>query len=214
MIVAFFYDGDTYTRTYGLTQWNYGQKLCVCGIKCEKVSEVHFACEGDKEALIQLAEKDGEKIIADIPDILVETGKNIIAYLYVADESSGETVRTVYIQVERRQKPKDYDSPADKNLLRQILEKLDTKADNAKIIDDALQLMSGNKEIGDRIRLPTGGGREIELRNNGEALQWRYTDSNEWQDLILVNNLKGKDGETPEFELRDGHLFAIYQEER
>lgn len=92
------------------------------------------------------------------------------------------------------------------------MEELEKKADNAKIIDGALQLLSGEKEIGDRIRLPSGnGGREVELRNNGTEIQWRYTDSNEWRDLITVEELKGKDGVTPDFEIRDGHLFAIYE---
>ena len=73
--------------------------------------------------------------------------------------------------------------------------------------------MSGSKEIGDRIRLPSGGsgGKEIELRNNGTALQWRYTDSNEWTDLILIDDIKGPAGETPTFEIREGNLYAIYK---
>ena len=53
--------------------------------------------------------------------------------------------------------------------------------------------------------------KEIELRNNGTALQWRYTDSNEWTELILIDDIKGPAGETPTFEIREGNLYAIYK---
>ena len=54
-------------------------------------------------------------------------------------------------------------------------------------------------------------GREIELKNNGVEIQWRYTDSNDWIKLIDLESIRGPAGETPEFEIREGHLYAIYQ---
>lgn len=33
---------------------------------------------------------------------------------------------------------------------------------------------------------------------------------NDWNDLVPLEDLKGKDGKPPEFEVRDGHLIAIY----
>ena len=79
------------------------------------------------------------------------------------------------------------------------------------MIDNELQLLSGNIPIGQRVRLPTGTGREIELRNNGTEIQWRYTDSNTWNTLVSLSELRGPAGETPEFEIREGHLFATYK---
>ena len=83
-----------------------------------------------------------------------------------------------------------------------------------QLTDGVLQLLSAGSPIGQRIRLPSGGGsgREVELKNNGTAIQWRYTNENEWHDLVLLADLRGEDGQTPEFEIREGHLFAIYQE--
>ena len=121
-------------------------------------------------------------------------------------------MKTIFLPVKRRARPSDYSAPPDKDLLRQLMEAVENKADNMKLTDGALQLLSGEKEIGDRIRLPAGGGREIEIRNNGTAIQWRYTDSNQWMDLAKIEDLKGKDGAAPDFEIRDGHLFAIYEE--
>lgn len=213
MIKAYFENNEASTRAYGLTQWDYGQELRIYGIERLQTAEVHFSI-GEKEAEISLAEiqEDGT-ISAMIPDKLLEEGLEIRAYVYVATADSGETVRTVILPVQRRPRPGDYSSPGDKNLLRQLMEKIDSKADDIKLEEGFLQLMSEKKEIGSRIRIPTGGaGREIEIRNNGEALQWRYTDSNDWNDLVKLEELRGPAGETPEFEIREGHLFAKYKE--
>ena len=69
--------------------------------------------------------------------------------------------------------------------------------------------MSDGVPIGKRIRLQLAV-KEIELRNNGIAIQWRYTDSNEWIDLIKIEDLQGPPGKTPLMEMRNGHLYAIY----
>lgn len=91
----------------------------------------------------------------------------------------------------------------------QLLNRLHKKADNIKIDEEGfLQLMSGDCPVGSRIRLPSAGtgGREIELRNNGEAIQWRYTDSNDWMELIAIEELVGNN---LNFKVReDGHLVV------
>lgn len=196
----------------GLDQWDYGQELEIYGIPDVAHAEVHFCCENDTEALIRQAQVT-DHIAADIPDALLRTGENLKAYVYIATATEGKTIRTITMIVNRRQRPEDYTVLPEKNLLREILEKLDLKADDIELKENELQLLSGGKGIGSKIRLPTGsGGREIELRNNGTAIQWRYTDSNDWIDLIQTEELRGKDGAAPNFEIRDGHLIAIYEE--
>lgn len=196
----------------GLDQWDYGQKLEIYGIPDVTHAEVHFCCESDTEALIKQAQVT-DHITADIPDKLLRTGENLKAYVYIATATEGKTIRTITMIVNRRQRPEDYKVLPEKNLLREILERLDLKADDIKLTENELQLLSGGKGIGSKIRLPAGsGGREIELRNNGTAIQWRYTDSNDWIDLIQTEELRGKDGVTPSFIIRDGHLIAIYEE--
>lgn len=196
----------------GLDQWDYGQKLEIYGIPDVTHAEVHFCCESDTEALIKQAQVT-DHITADIPDKLLRTGENLKAYVYIATATEGKTIRTITMIVNSRQRPEDYTALPEKNLLREILEKLDLKADDIELKENELQLLSGGKGIGSKIRLPGGsGGREIELRNNGTAIQWRYTDSNDWIDLIQTEELRGKDGVTPSFIIRDGHLIAIYEE--
>ena len=117
--------------------------------------------------------------------------------------------------VKRREKPGDYTGGSEQNLLRELMDEMKQKADNIQAADGYLQLLSNATPIGDRVRIPAGTGgaaREIELRNSGTAIEWRYTDSNEWTALIQVSELRGKDGQTPEFELREGHLYAIYED--
>lgn len=97
---------------------------------------------------------------------------------------------------------------------RTLPDLLSERADNISLTDGALQLLSGNKPIGSKIRLPEGGGgtgREIELRKSETAIQWRYTDSNEWTDLISIADITGPAGEAPTLERRGDHLWAIYK---
>ena len=39
---------------------------------------------------------------------------------------------------------------------------------------------------------PGKDGREIELQNNGTAIQWRYVGDSEWTDLVQLSDLKGE----------------------
>lgn len=206
-----------YAEACGLVQWDYGQALRISGYiqEAEGNIEVHFA-NGKEKALIVMADvRDDETIEAKIPDELLKTGRDLKAYVYFATSKSGKTVRIINMPVKRRPKPDDYSDTEEASLLRSLQEELKKKADNMKEEEGYLQLLSGGTPIGDRIRLPAGGGsggREIELKNDGASIKWRYTDSNEWKELIKVSELRGKDGITPEFEIREGHLFAIYNE--
>ena len=42
---------------------------------------------------------------------------------------------------------------------------------------------------------PGGEGREVELQNNGTAIQWRCVGDADWQDLVDLEDLKGPQGE-------------------
>lgn len=39
------------------------------------------------------------------------------------------------------------------------------------------------------------GGREVELRNNGEYIQWRYSGEEDWTNLVALADLKGEKGD-------------------
>ena len=42
---------------------------------------------------------------------------------------------------------------------------------------------------------PGKDGREIEIRNNGTAIQWRYVGDESWTDLVQLSSLKGEKGD-------------------
>lgn len=212
MIRAMFEENVRKTEARGLVQWDYGQILQIEGLKGIDHAEVHFAVkECSAKAEICIATIEENRILADIPDKLLEVGKDLIAYVYIADAMSGKTVRIIELPVKKREQPGDYSTPSGENLLRQVLESLEKKADNMTVIDGELQLLSGDTPVGNRVRMETAAGKEIEIRNDGTSIQWRYTDQNEWKELIPLADLKGEDGKPPEFEIREGHLIVKYE---
>lgn len=213
--VKFKHDSDI-PIVYGLYQYDYGQELVICGIDAENVTQVHFSAVNLKSALISTAQKtENGGIKCTIPDKCLEQGTDIIVYVYLSGEDFGKTIRQAILAINKRKKPEGYSPEQDKGILDKLISEIGGKADNIKIDGEYIQLLSGVKEIGDRVRIPAGEGgssREIELKRNEDEIQWRYTDSNEWYTLVSLDELKGKDGQTPEFEIRNDHLFAIYQE--
>ena len=224
MIIAKF-SGSCVTTVHGLTRWDYGQKLQIQADSMEITdgTEVQFYQE------ILSSVEYIKSTVVDIPDKMLQNPQEITAYVYVCQPDSGETILTMHLPVKNRERPENYVLPKTEEHKRllpkggklgQVLRKSsddDYKvewaevADGLQLIDNELQLLSGNIPIGQRVRLPTGTGREIELRNNGTEIQWRYTDSNTWNTLVSLSELRGPAGETPEFEIREGHLFATYK---
>lgn len=211
MIIAkFCSDGQYYKTVFGLVQWDYGQTLQVFGLQIPDQTEVHLTEEfGTMSFTVPGNRQEDGSVAVEIPDILLQSGKNVIAYIYVCDDSQGETLRTIFMPVKKRAKPENY-SRSELTPMQEILKELRGRADDITLQEDILQLMSGGRAIGSRIRLPVQE-REIEMRNTGTAIEWRYTDRNEWNGLIVLEDIRGPAGETPEFEIRDGHLYAIYQ---
>ena len=211
MIIAkFCSDGQYYKTIYGLAQWDYGQVLQVYGLELPDEVDIHMVEEfGNLSFTIPGYRNQDSSTSAVIPDILLQSGKNIVAYIYVCDEEQGETLRTILMPVKKRAKPENY-SGSSLTPMQEVLKELRCRADDITLKEDILQLMSGGQAIGSRIRLPIRE-REIEMQKTSTAIEWRYTDSNEWNLLVPLEDIRGPAGETPEFEIRDGHLIAVYQ---
>ena len=225
MLEARFGEGWERTTAYGLTQWDYGQSIRISAeIDIPDGTEIQFYQN----------ERAGTEFIQDqiarIPDAMLQSSEMITAYIYVRSTEAGETILTICLPVTARQRPENYVLPSYTSYKRllpeggepgQVPRRTDIgvmwgeAADDLELTDGVLQLLSSGNPIGKRIRLPGGSGREIEMRNSGVSIQWRYTDENEWHDLIQLEEIRGPEGpagEVPEFEIRDGHLYAIYQE--
>lgn len=195
-------------KTYtGLFQWDYGQVIYIRGLSAD---EIHFS-RGDT-ALVVYPTVVAGGITARIPDVLLRDSGCIIAYIYVCDTESGKTIKLLRLPVTKRARPEDYGGDDEGYSIFKLLSKqIDTKADNVNLTDGYLQLMSNGLPIGDKVRIQAAN--EVELRNNGTAIQWRYTNSNDWVDLISIEDLRGPEGpagKTPKMEVRGDHLYAIY----
>lgn len=96
------YDGRT-----NFWQWDTGQKLIVLD---ESITEVHFSnrnMEHSKKRVVY-TDKDGVRVV-NIPDMLLQLPKNLIAYAYATDgNGAGRTVKSVKFAVVQRPIPVDY----------------------------------------------------------------------------------------------------------
>lgn len=220
LIVADIFEKNT-AQAEGLFQWDYGQELLINGINVPDDTEVQFY-QTLRSSVGRV--KDGK---VRIPDMMLQNAAEITAYIYVQSDKSGETILKIRLPIKARPKPEDYVLPDYTEYTRLLpiggepgqIPAMTKKgiawglrADGLQLLDNELQLLSGDIPIGQRVRLPasTGGG-EIELRNNGTEIQWRYTNSNKWNTLVSLSELRGPAGETPEFEIREGHLFVKYK---
>ncbi|MFR2314932.1 BppU family phage baseplate upper protein, partial [Terrisporobacter sp.] len=78
---------------------------------------------------------------------------------------------------------------------------INQKIDDVLISDNVLTFLANSKTI-KTIKLPKsniseGGvanGKEIELRNNGTHIQWKYTNDGEWINLVELSSLQGATG--------------------
>lgn len=96
------YDGRT-----SFYQWDTGQKLIVLN---EDVTEVHFSnrnMEHSKQKQVY-TDKNGLRVV-DVPDLLLQLPKNLIAYAYAKDDNgAGRTIKSVKFAVVQRPIPVDY----------------------------------------------------------------------------------------------------------
>lgn len=141
MITAAFNDGEGYKRVPGLWQWDRGQTLKICGLDFQnKTMEVHFAIAGSETAKTVIGEVKENHILAKIPDTLLKNGRNIWAFLYLADTKSGQTIRQIECVVNKRPKPEDYEEPEEEHILEELLEQLNKKGDRLYLEENRMQL--------------------------------------------------------------------------
>lgn len=92
----------------GLYQWEIGRQLQIIPLRNSKVSSVHFSNPGDPEALVVKPKEANGMVIADIPNILLQSGANLVVYTVNVAENSVETIRDCVFPVRNRAKPADY----------------------------------------------------------------------------------------------------------
>lgn len=95
------------TSTEHLYQWDVGQVLEIDGLNVG-TPIIHFGVKGDSVGYgVQSQIVDG-KLRCGIPDSVLQSGKQIIAYIYVSAGASKYTDRVILIPVVERNKPNNY----------------------------------------------------------------------------------------------------------
>ena len=153
------YDGRT-----NFWQWDTKQKLIVLD---KRVTEVRFSNQNMKHSKVRPVYTDNDGVrICNIPDVLLQLPKNLIAYACVEQENGyGSTVNTVKFAVRREQKPVDYTCEQE-DIIEGILMKLGML--------EALrrEVKAGTKEF-------------IKFENESAADAW-IVDNGQSGDIILI----------------------------
>lgn len=92
-----------------LTQYDYGQQILISGIPLMGQIEVHFAQRGSDVAYRTEARIEGEQLIAQIPNDMLEENRDIYAYIYIISSNSGRTEYTVRLTVTARARPENFE---------------------------------------------------------------------------------------------------------
>lgn len=179
MITAVFTDNSDYARATGLWQWDYGQRLRIEGLKLPTAIEIHFALtEQSGDAITRVGTtKDGVTEVV-IPDSLLENQAagatyEIYAWIYLADKTSGETIKRISMQVKRRPKPEGFDTPEDAELFREAIAQVNASADRAETAREGAETaQKAAEEAANKIESEISGSEELakQVKKDAEAV--------------------------------------------
>ena len=142
------FGNSTLTQIEQLYQYDKGQILKITD-KVEDGTEVQFS-NGNSELTINKAINDSQ---VEIPDILLQENKKILAYLKIINSDSETTIKTVIIPVKARTKPADYIEPEQEKPFRKYVEE---KLENAeKLVAEANDKVKVNEECLKQIDIKT-----------------------------------------------------------
>lgn len=122
-------------------QWDVNQKLIV-DIPCQ----VHF-CNGvtDCSLVVETVTDEQGRHIAEVPNVLLQTARNIEAYTYICGEEESYTLTSKVFTVRKRLRPTDYVfTPAEIHTWKDLDERLQ-KLENASDDSNAVQYTEQEK---------------------------------------------------------------------
>ena len=151
------------TRLY---QWEVGRQLQIIPLPNHTVACVHFSNPGDLEALVVKPKEVNGMIVADIPNILLQNGKNIIVHTVDVSATYVETFMDCELHVRRRAKPSNYVYTEVEILNYESLEKRIQQLEENGVSEEQLA-----KAIEDYLREhPNSGGGSITATGEGDAI--------------------------------------------
>jgi hypothetical protein len=179
MIIANFED-ENYKRVTGLWQWDYGQVLRIQGLNLPKAVEIHFSLQesgGEAKKRVGFT-KDGVTDVV-IPESMLENEEaidsyNIYAFIYLTDDTSGQTEYKICMPVKARPKPEAFDKPEDGEIFREAIKAVNDAADRAETAEqkakqhaeetkaDAQKTGTDRQEVERLVESVSGIGEQVE----------------------------------------------------
>ena len=121
MLIADFTKQGEEIELEELWQYDYGQKLQICGLNLPDVFEVHFSWTGLENAKVVTGHTENGVSTVDIPNEALKQKRAITAYIYLSTAEEGETVNTVMMFVNKRPAPEGLEIPEDVDLFHYTL---------------------------------------------------------------------------------------------
>lgn len=134
---AVFEPGSTTANVYGLWQYDYGQVLRIQGLHLPSMVEIHFSLQetGGTSVMRVGVTKDGVTDVI-IPDSMLENdgatrNYDMFAFVYLTDDTSGQTEYKIKLQVKSRPKPEVFDGGENPNIFHEAVQAVRKSADKA-----------------------------------------------------------------------------------
>lgn len=134
---AVFESGSTTANVYGLWQYDYGQTLRIQGLNLPSAVEIHFSLqETGGTALNRVGvTKDGVTDVI-IPDSMLENDNatrnyDMFAFVYITDDTSGQTEYKIKLQVKSRPKPEVPGGGENPDIFHEAVQDVQRSADKA-----------------------------------------------------------------------------------
>lgn len=151
--IARFKEGSRTAEVKDIWQWDYGQILRIQGLSLPTAVEIHFSLDehGGEAARRIGVTKDGVTDVP-IPDSMVENESAygdsyyFFAYIYLTDETSGNTEYKIRAKVSTRSKPEAFNKPEDEELFRQAIDAVGKSADRAEDAEKSAEAWAHGRE--------------------------------------------------------------------
>lgn len=138
MVVAEFKGNETTKYVGDVYQYDLGQVLCIKGLNLPKFVEIDFALQetgSTTESEVGITRNGVTEV--EIPNHMLinnDTNANymIYAFVYLTDETSGETIRKIRISVKARSKPENFTAPEDTKLFQEAIKTVNESAERAE----------------------------------------------------------------------------------
>lgn len=182
-VITIEFEGHDTLESPMLYQYDKGQKIKFLDVPDgAEVQFSNWATEMTKNKIVV----NGQ---VEIPDILLQENKKILAYLKIINSDSETTIKTVIIPVKARTKPADYIEPEQEKPFRKYVEE---KLENAeKLVAEANDKVKVNEECLKQIDIKTEQSvNQIAEVTNGKIKDLDNTTTAKMKDIANITNAK------------------------